>query len=149
MTDDFCNKCGECCKHIKADFEAKILYWDGKQPLPDSFAEMLNKTSEPNIYSCKFLKNNLCTNHNKPEICIKYPSSPFVNLPEQCTYCGYIFMQKEKIKQQIRKFKEEIIHYNAIIESIRDKREQNQLQKIVASRQKFIDKYKEYGSENW
>ena len=45
--------------------------------------------------------------------------------------------------------KEEIIHYNAIINTTHDKKEQNQLQKIISSRQKFIDKYKEFGSDNW
>jgi hypothetical protein len=149
MTNDFCNKCGECCRRIKADLEAKVLYWDGKQPLTEDFACMLKKTSEPEIYSCKFLRDNMCTNPDKPEICINYPSSPFAELPDECTYSGYIFMRNEKIKQQIRKLKEEIIHYNAIIDSITDKKEQNQLQKIVASRQKLIDRYKEYGSENW
>ena len=149
MTNDFCNKCGTCCKNIKADFESKILYWDREEALTDDFAQMLEKTSEPNVYSCKFLKDNLCTNPNKPEICKKYPSSPFVELPEECTYCGFIFMQKEKIKQQVRKLKEEIIHYDAIISTTQNKKEQNQLQKIAASRQKLIDKYKKYGSDNW
>ena len=149
MTENFCNKCGECCKNIEADFEAKVLYWDGKQLLTEEFADMLQKTEKHNIYSCKFLENNLCTNENKPEICSNYPSSPFVNLPENCTCCGYIFMQKEKIKQQIRRLKEEIIHYDAIIVSINDKKEQNRLQKIITAKEKFIEKYKEYGSEDW
>ena len=149
MMDDFCNKCGECCRNIKADFDAKILYWDGETALTEEFAEMLQKTDKENVYSCKFLKDNLCTNQNKPEACTKYPSSPFIELPENCTYLGYIFMQSEKIKQQIRRMKEEIIHYEAIIVSTNDKKEQNRLQKIITTRQKFIERYKEYGSDNW
>lgn len=149
MENDFCNKCGECCKKIKADFDLKILYWDKKQPLTDEFAEMLIPSDEENTYFCKYLKDNLCTNPNKPDICHNYPSSAFVKLPEDCGYNGFIFIQTEKIKQKIRKLKEEILHYEMLIKVTKEKREQNQLQKIINSHQKYIDKYKEFGSENW
>ena len=150
MTNNYCNKCGACCKNIKADLNKKILYWDCIQPLEDEFAKMLVPTGiDENIYTCIHLHNNICTNNNKPQICINYPSSPFAKLTENCGYTGFIFMQSEKIKQKIRKLKEEIIHYNAIISTTNDKKEQNQLRKIITSHQRFIDKYKDYGSENW
>ena len=148
MVNDFCNKCGECCKYIKADLKAKVLYWDGVQPLSEDFASMLLPLDN-GIYTCKYLQNNLCTNSQKPEICANYPSFPFIELPERCDYRGEIFMKREKIQQKIRKLKEEIIHYNALIDTINDKREQNQYQKIIDLHQKQIDKYKEYGSQNW
>ena len=111
--EDFCNKCGACCNNIKADFNSKTLYWDGIMPLSEEFASMLIPKQD-GLYCCKYLKNNTCTNENKPEICSKYPSSPFAELPEDCGYQGLVFMWNEKIKQKIRKLKEEIIHYNAI-----------------------------------
>ena len=148
MAKDLCNKCGACCKNIKADFEAKILYWDGNQPLTDDFASMLIPAGD-GIYTCKYLKDNLCTNESKPEICVNYPSSPFIELLDCCDYRGEIFMKREKIQQQIRRLKEEIIHYNALIATIHDKREQNQYQKIIDSHQKYIDRYKDHGSQDW
>ena len=148
MTKDFCNKCGACCKNIKADFEAEILYWDDIQPLTDEFRSMLIP-NDNGFYVCRFLKENICTNQAKPEICINYPSSPFVNLPEGCGYYGDIFMKREKVQQKIRKLKEEIMHYEALIASISDKQEQKQYQKIIYLHQKYIDKYKEYGSQDW
>ena len=148
MNNDLCKKCGACCRYIQADIESKILYWDEVQPLSDDFASMLIPVKN-DIYKCKYLQNNLCTNPHKPDICEKYPSSPFVELPDGCDYSGEIFMKRERVQQKIRKLKEEIIHYNALIETIQDKREQNQYQKIISSHQKQIDRYKEYGSQDW
>ena len=145
--DDFCTKCGACCNYIKADFEAKTLYWDGITALTDDFASMLiPKSDKKGIYFCKYLKNNLCTNENKPETCTNYPSSPFAELPQDCGYIGKVFMQNEKIKQKIRRLKEEIIHYEALCKISNNKKEQTQLQKIISAHQKIIDKYRQYGS---
>ena len=149
MTDDLCSKCGECCKNIRADFNTNRLYWDDIQPLTEEFSSMLIETETEGVYKCRFLKDNLCTNSDKPDICKNYPASPFVNLTENCTYNGFIFLKFEKFKQKIRKLKEEILHYKTLIETTSDKKEKNQLQKIVDSHKKFINKYKIYGSDNW
>ena len=148
MEKDYCNKCGVCCKNIKADFDGNVLYWDGIQSLTEDFKSMLLPLGE-GLYTCKYLNNNLCTNPSKPEICVNYPFSPFVNLPEGCGYYGAIFMKREKVQQKIRKLKEEIIHYKALIDTIHNKNERNQYQKIIDSHQKQVDKYKEHGSQNW
>ena len=76
MENDYCNKCGECCKNIKADFEAKTLFWDEKTVLTDEFGSMLVKNNDSDTYHCKYLHNNLCTNPQKPQICSDYPSFP-------------------------------------------------------------------------
>ena len=144
----FCNKCGKCCKNTGADSEKGILYWDGIQPLTDDFASMLIHVND-NIYLCKHLQGNICNNSLKPDICKNYPSSPFAELPESCGYSGEIFIKREKIKQRIRKLKEEILHYEILIQTISDKREQNQYKKIIDSHQKYIDRYKEHGSNDW
>ena len=148
MENNYCNKCGTCCKNIKADLEAKVLYWDGIQSLDADFESMLIPIGE-GIYKCKYLKDNLCTNIIKPNICKNYPSSPFVELPEVCDYRGDIFMKKEKVLQKVRKLKEEILYYNALISTITNKKEQNQYKKIIDSHQRIIDKYKVHGSQDW
>ena len=152
MEKDFCNKCGECCRNIVVDFNKKIVYWDGIQPLSDDFATNLIPLSEIKNYTvctCKFLKNDLCTNMQKPEICTNYPSAPFTQLPENCGYEGKIFIEQERIKQRIRKLKEDILHYSVIIETSDNKFENNQLKKIISSHQKWIDKYRPFGSDDW
>ena len=109
----------------------------------------INRDEQFSYCICKYLQNNLCTNKNKPEICSSYPSSPFAFIPENCGYLGFVFTNNEKIKQNIRKLKEEIIHYTALLCTVTNKQEQSRLQKLVESHQKFIDKYKIYGSDNW
>ena len=152
METHYCNKCGNCCKNIPVDFSRKILFWDGIKPLSDEFNSMLNKVSEKDSISicvCKYLKNNLCTNPNKPEECCVYPSSPFVKLPQDCGYEGKIFIEHEKITQKIRKLKEEILHYQVLAETTSSKFEKNQLLKIINSHQKWVDKYAQFGSADW
>ena len=152
MKQDFCKKCGKCCKNIKADIKSKRLYFDGIQELDDNFLSMLDiiETKDGiSLCKCKFLKDNLCTNSSKPEICTNYPSSPFAYLPPDCGYEGEIFMLNELAKQKIRKLKEEIVHYEILIKTTFVKTEQNQYKKIIDSHKRIIQKYSAYGSEDW
>lgn len=152
MDKDFCNKCGECCNRIMVDFEAKTLYFDGIQILTPDFAGMLVPIEgDGNITycRCKYLENNLCTNPNKPDICMNYPSSPFAYIPEDCGFSGDIFMKKEAEMRKIRKLKEEIINYEAMIKVSPNKGEQNRLQKIINSHKARIERFKNYGSLDW
>ena len=150
MNNNYCNKCGECCRRIVVDFNKDILYRDGIEPLTSEFKDMLilqeNRDGVAICY-CKYLKNNLCTNINKPPECLTYPSSPMAFIPENCGYDGDIFVKKEHLKQKIRKLKEEILDYEAKISQ--NPKEKNQLQKIILRHQAFINKYKPYGSDEW
>ncbi len=146
MDKNYCTKCGKCCKEIAVDFSKNIIYRDGVEPLTEDFAGMLIKGEvKDNITfcSCKYLENNLCINPNKPEICEKYPSSPFAFLPENCGYYGVNFLEREKFMQKLRKLEEEIIHYEALI-SISSKDDAKQYAKIIEKHRSFINKYKMY-----
>ena len=146
MEKDYCNKCGKCCDNIAVDFSRRVMYRDGIQTLDEKFERMLaviGKRENITFCRCKYLEDNLCTNSEKPEICSDFPKSPFAFLPEGCGYEGFVFMENERVKQQVRKLKEEILDY-----SIRVKQEP-ELQRIIDKHQAFINKYKPYGSENW
>ena len=152
MNNNFCNKCGKCCQNIKIDTKNNLMFRNGIENIDELFLSMLKITKdEGNIkyFRCKFLVDNFCTNKNKPEICKNFPSSPFALLPENCGFEGVIFQKNENIKQKIRKLKEEIIHYNALIETTLNKSEKQQYIKIINTHNKFIQKYKEFGSEDW
>ena len=150
MNKDLCNKCGACCKYIQFDNINKVLYWDSEILPDEDFISMLVPVNcDTGIYTCKYLKNNLCTNKNKPNICKEYPSDPFAQIPDSCDYSGELFIKREKIKQKIRKLKEEIIYYNAIINTISNKKEQQQINRIIEAHNRIINKYKKYGSGNW
>lgn len=146
MEYNYCNKCGACCKYIAVDWKNKVVFRDGIQPLTDEFAQMLvqvEKRENVTICSCKYLKDNLCSNSNKPDECKDFPSSPFAFLPENCGYEGYIFIKLEKVKQKVRKLKEEILYYEAI--SKNDK----SVKRLIDQHKAAINKYKMYGSEDW
>lgn len=150
MNKLFCNKCGECCKNIVIDFEKKILYRDGIEPLTQEFEKMLipfDKKDNVTLCKCKFLENNLCTNSAKPTQCIIFPSSPFAFLPENCGYYGEIFLKNEKIKQKIRKIKEEILLYE--IQAASNPSAKKELQRIIYRHQSFLNKYNVYGAADW
>lgn len=146
MSRDFCNKCGECCRRIAVDFENRLIFFDGIQPLTQEFEQLLtpvDKTNNITFCSCNYLKGKLCTNKNKPKECINYPSSPFAYLPEGCGFYGETFSKLEKVKQQVRKLKEEILHYETMM--VQDK----SVQKIIDHHKAIINKYKLYGSDDW
>jgi len=162
--NDFCKKCGCCCRLIPADAEKKLLFRNGIQDLPEDFSKMLSpapfvpdseyvkniSASYPNVkfYTCKYLSaNNLCMNPSKPENCEQFPSLPFSLLPENCGYEGVIFLKNEKLKQKIRKIKEEIVHYEALI--ISDEKNKENYEKIIKSKKGIVAKYTQYGSLDW
>ena len=152
MEDEFCKKCGKCCSNIPIDMNQRIMYRDGMQSISEQFFGMLSKVSqrgEITFFKCKYLINNKCTNINKPEECSGFPSSPFAYLPPDCGYEGKIFLELEKLKQKIRKTKEEIMHYKVLITVTKDKTSQNSYQKIIKKLSSFIKKYEKYGSEDW
>ena len=148
----FCKQCGECCRKIPVDFKKRIVYRDGIQELTEEFKNMLSpvvNNGDITYCICKFLSGNLCSNPNKPEECKKFPSSPFAYIPDCCAQSGNVFIESEKIKQRIRKLKEEIIDYNILVNTINNKFERNGLLKIIQKHEKFIEKYSEYGSHDW
>ena len=82
------------------------------------------------------------------ELCSKiYSSNPLVVVPEECCRAGEIFLKREELKQKVRKYKEEIIHYEALINS--GDKESDSYKKIIKSLQRSIDKYSACGSHDW
>ena len=148
----FCNQCGECCRKIAVDFNKNLMYRDGIQNLTENFKDMLSpvvNNGEITYCICKYLRGNQCSNPNKPDICKNFPSSPFAYLPESCAQSGNVFIESEKIKQRVRKLKEEIIDYNILVNTVTNKFERNGLLKIIQNHERFISKYLEYGSNDW
>ena len=94
--------------------------------------------------NCEYLTNN--------DTCSKFTNKNISNeatifIPEDCEYYGSIFLKIEEVKQKIRKYKEEIIYYEAMITS--GCKDEKVYRKIINSLTRFIDKYAEYGSNDW
>lgn len=164
--EDLCKKCGICCRYIPVDVVNRKLFWDSETPLTDEFESMLvpvsdlklqnmheifsenNIKNDVQIFKCKFIANeNICMNPNKPEECKAFPSKPFAFIPDECGFYGAQFLKNEELKQKIRKMKEEIIHYQALIAS--DPKEEHSYRRIIEQLNRFIHKYTKFGSDEW
>ena len=106
---------------------------------------------EITFYGCKYLQdNNLCSRYEtRLDLCKHCPSTPWSLVPPGCGFEGWLFWQREEIKQKIRKSKEELLELKLLRMRTKD---ENTLQKINIVEHKIqrgIDFYKKYGSENW
>ena len=106
---------------------------------------------EITFYGCKYLQdNNLCSRYEtRLDLCKHCPSTPWSIVPPGCGFEGWLFWQREEIKQKIRRSKEELLELKLLRMRTKD---ENTLQKINIVEHKIqrgIDFYKKYGSENW
>lgn len=106
---------------------------------------------EITFYGCKYLQdNNLCSRYEtRLNLCKHCPSTPWSIVPPGCGFEGWLFWQREEVKQKIRKSKEELLELKLLRMRTKD---ENTLQKINIVEHKIqrgIDFYKKYGSENW
>ena len=106
---------------------------------------------EITFYGCKYLQdNNLCSRYEtRLDLCKHCPSTPWSIVPPGCGFEGWLFWQREEIKQKIRKSKEELLELKLLRMRTKD---ENTLQKINIVEHKIqtsIEFYKKYGSENW
>lgn len=106
---------------------------------------------EITFYGCKYLQdNNLCSRYEtRLDLCKHCPSTPWSIVPPGCGFEGWLFWQREEIKQKIRKSKEELLELKLLRMRTKD---ENTLQKINIVEHKIqrgIDFYRKYGSENW
>lgn len=66
---------------------------------------------EITFYGCKYLQpDNLCSRYDtRLTLCKHCPSSPWSIVPPGCGFEGWLFWQREELKQKIRRSKEELI----------------------------------------
>ena len=160
-----CKKCGKCCRivaveksysELKTEAEAgnkeAIEFLDRFIPYPsiDEVLKIDRETVEniedwglKTFYKCKYLRDdNLCSIYeDRFDSCKIYPGSPFTELPESCGFEGWAFQEGEKIKQNIRKLKEELLNYETEYKTSKSSKEKNQLQKLISLTKDKIEKY--------
>jgi len=160
-----CKKCGKCCRIVAIDksyselkYEAEngktesIEFLDTFIPYPsiDDVLKIDRETVEniedwnlKTFYKCKYLRDdNLCSIYeDRFDSCKNYPKSPFLELPEGCGFEGWAFQEGEKIKQTIRKLKEELLNYETEYKTTKNSKEKNRLQKLINITNSKIEKY--------
>lgn len=102
------------------------------------------------ITGCNYIgEDNLCKIYeNRPEVCKNFPSSPFEGLPDGCGYEGWIFQQREVVKQQIRKQKELLLSLEIKVKKA-SCQEALKLGQRINKIKKLIESYAKYGSADW
>lgn len=100
--------------------------------------------------SCKYLRyDNACMIYSdRPEECKFYPIDIWKELPKGCGYEGWIFQQREKIKQQVRFQKEKILSLNVKMKYA-TLAQKTLLRDELREIQNFIDTYSIQGSKDW
>ncbi len=108
-------------------------------------------TNNVTFYHCKYLlDNNMCSIYEeRPILCRRCPSTPWVIVPPGCGFEGWLYLMREKDKKKIRKSKEDLLELELLKTKMKDPED---LKKIEAVKNKIynnIEKFKKYGSENW
>ncbi len=109
------------------------------------------REDEITFYGCKYLQdNNLCSRYeNRLDLCRHCPSSPWSIVPPGCGFEGWLFWQREEIKQKIRRSKEELLELNLLRMRTKDEETLKRISSVEHKITKNIEAYKKYGSENW
>ena len=95
--------------------------------------------------NCNYLtEDNICLKNNGQN---NISGETHIFIPEDCEHYGTVFLKLEEIKQKVRKYKEEIIYYEAMIAS--GCKEEKVYHKIISSLNKFIEKYSPFGANDW
>ena len=166
--NSLCNNCSLCCRLIPTVNNGECIVRDGIQQIDSDFFKFLSPLSienarsidknyvnyvlnifpDANFYSCKNLsEENSCALNELPRFCIDFPATPLALIPEECSCSGHVFLLNEELKSKIRKIKEEILEYEALIKS--DEKNSKSYQKIIDNLRRFVNKYAQYGSNDW
>lgn len=112
-----------------------------------------NIENEENItfYKCKhLLENNKCAIYeDRKALCDRFPSSPWAVVPPGCGYEGWLFQEREKIKQAIRKQKEGLIFLKEEIKNTTNIELQEKTRQTIENIENTIKLYEKYGSKDW
>lgn len=117
----------------------------------DRIETMVEEHPEITFYKCKHIQdNNLCGRYEtRPELCGRFPTSPWSIIPPGCGYEGYLFQCREEIKQKIRKYKEDILEFEARLKTEQNPETKAKLESATEKMKNIITHYAKYGSADW
>lgn len=139
-------------------FEPYSSIEEAKKILPDVVDNILkkletakNKPQSLTFYKCKYLSDdNLCTIYDKrPELCERFPVSPWAIIPPGCGFEGWLFSKREEIKKIIRFQKECMLEFEVKIKTSDNPDEIKKLEEAIVKIKNIVDLYSEYGAEDW
>lgn len=103
------------------------------------------------FYHCRYINSeNECIVYKmRPKLCRQYPKNEFIPVAEGCSYAGYSFAMREKVKAKVRKAKEELLDIKIMRQSATERSVIEKLNKLEKKALQLIDVYKAYGSYSW
>ena len=168
-----CKMCGKCCRMAVASIpheelvakansgeQSAIEFLEIFEPY-ESYEEAMkvDEATVKNIpdyksrtfYKCRFIQdNNLCSRYEtRYEVCKMFPTSPWAIVPPGCGFEGWMFLEREKHKQHIRKLKEEQIYYRAKLKTNIPKKEKQLYEKLINKIDDRIKLSEKYGAKYW
>lgn len=113
--------------------------------------DAVEKPEKITFYKCKYiLDNNLCGRYeNRPDLCGRFPSSPWAIVPPGCGYEGYLFKCREELKQKIRKQKEMLLEFEAELKNEHTPEMKIKLEQAIQKINDIINLYAKYGAKDW
>lgn len=110
-----------------------------------------NYREDITFYYCKYLQdNNLCSRYEtRLTLCKHCPSSPWVIVPPGCGFEGWLFWQREEIKQKIRRSKEELLELKLLKKRMSNPETLEKIAKVEQKINRNINMYSKYGSLDW
>lgn len=121
------------------------------QRIIDFNKKVYGKEVQTYFYYCRYVReDNLCAVYEmRPKLCRNYPKNEFVVLPADCSYEGYSFAMREKVKAKVRKAKEELLDIKIMRQTAVDKGVIEKLNKLEKKLNQLIEDYKAFGSYDW
>ncbi|MCM1010660.1 MAG: hypothetical protein NC390_07280 [Fusobacterium sp.] len=103
------------------------------------------------FYHCRYINfENECMVYNmRPKLCRQYPKNEFIPVPEECSYNGYSFAMREKIKAKVRKAKEELLDIEMLRANATERSVIERFNKLEKKALQLIENYKAFGSQDW
>ena len=103
------------------------------------------------FYKCRYLNddNSCSTYETRPDLCKLFPSSPWAVVPPGCGFEGWLFQQRERLKQRIRKLKETILSLEVEMLTIEDPEQVKRIQDAIARTKATIQSQAPYGADDW
>ena len=123
--------------------------------LVDTVIEMNKRVYGPAVqtyfYRCRYINfENECMAYDmRPKLCRQYPKNEFIPVPCGCSYEGYSFLVREKVKAKVRKAKEELLDIKIMREKAVERAVIEKLNKIEAKLIALVESYKAFGSYDW
>jgi len=137
-------------------FEPYLSIDEAKKDSPDTVENIIKYIKDPSqlekltFYRCKhLLENNLCRIYNdRKELCKVFPSTPWAVVPPGCGYEGWLFQEREKIKQKIRKEKEELLSLKILLKNATPEYSEK-INILIENINSHIKALSKYGSADW